>query len=53
MIYARNRFSLLILRLPYRRDVAARAALRPAENARYPLLPLLRLISREMVAGSL
>ena len=39
--------------MPPRLDEAAAFALRPAEKARYPVRELLRVISREIVAGFL
>ena len=52
MMYRRRRSSHVNRLLPCLREEARRFARFPAENARYPLLPLLRCTSRETVLGA-
>src|SRR3989344_7944212 len=52
MTYRRRRFSHTNRLLPFLRDEALRRDVFPAENARYPLFPLFRFTSRDIVLGA-
>src|SRR3989344_3808320 len=52
MTYARRWSSRAIRLLPFLREEALSCARLPAENARYPLVPLLRFTSRDTVLGA-
>ena len=52
MTYARRWSSRAIRLLPFLREEALSCARLPAENARYPLVPLLRFTSRDIVLGA-
>ena len=52
MTYRRRRSSCVNRLLPWLRKDARRCARFPAENARYPLFPLLCCTSRETVLGA-
>ena len=52
MTYARRWSSRAIRLLPFLREEALSCARLPAENARYPLVPLLRPTSRDTVLGA-